>query len=503
MSSNSDTRGIFHTKSITRLFLLGSLLGLLAGCAATQGSATKLESAPVPGSAVVQGSVDPRQLTFPPLKFQLPQSERIQLKNGMVVYLLQDRELPIVNLTAYLNAGSIYEEPNRTGLAALTGAVLRSGGTAKTPPEQLDRELEFMASSIESVINADHANVSLSTLTKNLDRTLELFSEVMTTPAFDPARVELARNHAIESIRRQNDDPKGIASRELNRVIYSGHPLGRVPTLATVQAISREDLVSFHQRYFYPGNTILAISGDFDKDQLLASLERLFAGWSNRPAAFPVVPDPKDEPCAELHYVQKEVNQSVIRMGHLGIDKNNPDLYAIKVMDYILGGGFTSRLTQEIRSNQGLAYNVESYFETGRRFRGPFIAETETKSETTAKAITLLRSIIAGMTRAEVSEEELKLAKDAIVNSFIFGFARSDAVVSQQARLEFYGYPAGYLENYRDNIASVTRKDVLRVARKYLHIDAMKLVVVGNEKKFDKPLSSFGSVHEIKLNEVK
>jgi zinc protease len=190
-------------------------------------------------------------------------------------------------------------------------------------------------------------------------------------------------------------------------------------------------------------------------------------------------------------------------MGHLGIDKNNPDLYAIKVMDFILGGGFTSRLTQEIRSNQGLAYNVDSYFETGRRFRAPFIAETETKSETTVRTTTLLRSIIAGMTLAEVSETELKLAKDSIINSFIFGFARSDAVVNQQARLEFYGYPTGYLENYRDNIARVTRKDVLRVARKYLQIDAMKLVVVGDEKKFDKPLSEFGSVREITLDNIK
>ncbi|HBG07931.1 MAG TPA: insulinase family protein [Geobacter sp.] len=484
---------------MTRLFFLGSLLAAVAGCASTQGSAAKPESATLQASAALPRSPDPRQLTFPPLKFQLPKSERLQLKNGMTVYLLQDHELPIVNLTAYLNAGGIYDPPDQVGLAAITGATLRSGGTLQTHPDKLDRELEFMASSIESGINTDHASVSLSTLTKNLERTLALFAEVVTKPGFDPARVELARSHAIESIRRQNDDPKAIAGRELNRAIYAGHPLGRIATLASVKAISREDLISFHNRYFYPANTILAVSGDFDREKLLATLETLFAGWPNRAASFPEVANPSEELSAEVLHVQKEVNQSVIRMGHLGIDKNNPDLYAIKVMDYILGGGFTSRLTQEIRSNQGLAYNVDSYFETGRRFKGPFIAETETKSESTAKAITLLRSIIAGMTQAEVSDVELKLAKDAIINSFIFGFTRSDAVVNQQARLEFFGYPAGYLENYRDNIARVTREDVLRVARKYLHLDAMRLVVVGDQKKFDQPLSSFGSVQEIKL----
>jgi predicted Zn-dependent peptidase len=477
----------------------------LLGCliAVSAGGATAWASGTVRKSAARQADVDPRKLSFPPLKFQLPKSERVQLKNGMIVYLLQDHELPIVNLTAYLNAGSIYEPADKVGLAAITGATLRSGGTLQTPPAKLDAELEFTASSIESVINADHGNVSLSTLTRNLDRTLALFAQVLIEPAFDPARVELARNQAIEGIRRQNDDPKGIAGRELNRAIYAGHPLGRIPTLATVKAISREDLIAFHKRYFFPANMIVAVSGDFDREKLLGKLETLFAGWPNHAPAFPDVPLPKDDDKAEVLHAQKDVNQSVIRMGHLGIDKNNPDLYAIKVMDYILGGGFTSRLTQEIRSNQGLAYNVDSYFETGRRFRGSFIAETETKSETTARTITLLRSIIAGMTQGLVSEQELKLAKDSIINSFIFGFARSEAVVTQQARLEFYGYPAGYLEHFRDNIARVSREDVLRVAKKYLRPEAMKLVVVGDEKKFDQPLSTFGSVRELKLNDNK
>ena len=488
-------------KSTKRLLITAWFLALVAGCATTQRGTTQL-AAPRE-SAGARGGADPRTMTFPPLDFQIPTCERVQLKNGMIVFLLQDHELPIVNLTSYLNAGGIYDPPGKVGLASLTGASLRSGGTLDTPPDQMDRELEFMASSIESSIGPESANVSLSTLTRNLDRTLALYAELVTRPAFDPSRVELARLHAIEGIRRQNDDPKGIASRELSMAIYPDHPLSRIPTLASVKAITREDMIDFQKRYFYPGNTILAVSGDFDRDKLLKSLEALFAGWPNRTASFPTVPAPQDDPSAAVLHVQKEVNQSVIRMGHLGIDKNNPDLFAIKVMDFILGGGFTSRLTQEIRSNQGLAYNVDSYFDAGRRFRGPFIAETETKSETTVKATTLLRSIITGMTLAEVSDKELNLAKDSIINSFIFGFARSDAVVAQRARLEFYGYPPGYLENYRDNISRVTRADVLRVARKYLHPGAMKLVVVGDEKKFDEPLSAFGAVREITLDNTK
>ena len=497
MISDRKSQVSTYRKAMARLVLPICLAALAAGCSTTmQAGAAKT-------AAQTGASTDPRRLEFPALKFQLPKSERAQLKNGMTVYLLQDRELPIVNLSAYLNSGSIYEPDEKVGLASLTGATLRSGGTLQTPAEKLDKELEFMASSIESSVNADHANVSLTTLSKNLDRTLELFAQVMTRPAFDPARVELAKSHALEGIRRQNDDPKAIAGRELTKAVYAGHPLGRIPTVATVNAITRDDMIAFHRRYFYPANTIVAVSGDFDREKLLESLDKLFGAWPNGKEPFPAVSKPSEELSPAVLHVQKEVNQSVIRMGHLGIDKNNPDLYAVRVMDYILGGGFTSRLTQEIRSNQGLAYNVDSYFDIGRRFKGPFIAETETKSETTAKTITLLRSIIAGMTQAEVSEQELQLAKDSIINSFIFGFERSSAVVNQQARLEFYGYPAGYLENYRDNIAKVTRADVLRVARKYLHMDAMRLVVVGDEKKFDQPLSTFGKVQEIKLNNTK
>ena len=488
-------------KSMKRLLIIVWSVALVAGCATTRGAGP--QGAARQESALARPGADPRTMTFPELKFEIPKSERVQLTNGMVVYLLQDHELPIVNLTAYLNAGGIYDPPGKAGLASLTGAALRSGGTLKTAPDKLDHELEFMASSIESSINTESANVSLATLTRNLDRTLALFAEVMREPAFEKSRVELARMHAIEGIRRQNDDPKGIAGRELSRAIYPDHPLSRIPTIASVNAITREDMIDFQKRYFYPANTILAVSGDFDREKLLKTLETLFAGWPNRTASFPPVALPMDDASPAVLHVQKEVSQSVIRMGHLGIDKNNPDLYALKVMDFILGGGFTSRLTQEIRSNQGLAYNVDSYFDAGRRFRGPFIAETETKSETTVKATTLLRSIITGMTLAEVSDKELNLAKDSIINSFIFGFARSDAVVAQRARLEFYGYPPGYLENYRDNISRVTRADVLRVARKYLHPGAMKLVVVGDEKKFDEPLSAFGAVREITLDNTK
>ena len=453
--------------------------------------------------ATSRNGADPRTMTFPPLKFMVPASERAVLPNGMVVYMLEDHELPLVSMTAYFHVGSIYEPADKAGLAGLTGAVMRSGGTGETPPEKLDAELEYMASTIEADIDTDAGHVSLSSLAKNLDRTSGLFAQVVMAPAFREDRVRLAVNKTIEALRRQNDNPKEVADRELRRALYAGHPLGRIPTIATVRNITRHDMAEFHRRYYHPNNMILTVSGDFRRDDMLALLTRLFGSWQRGQVDFPSIGEPAAQVKPETLFVRKDVSQSVIRMGEMGIDKGNPDLYALRVMDYILGGGFTSRLVQEIRSNQGLAYNVDSSVDVGRRFIGTITAETETKAASTMKAITLMTSIIAGMAAAPVTDQELALAKDYLINSFIFGFTSPGAVVNQQARLEFYGYPEGYLENYRDNIARVTREDVLRVARKYLHPDRMVLVVVGDDRTFDKPLTGPGPVREIRLDNGK
>lgn len=451
------------------------------------------------GCAHTVPSTDPRTMTFSPLEFRIPQAERVVLDNGMVVYLLVDHELPLISMTSYIGTGSAYEPDDKTGLAGMTGAVMRSGGSEEIPPDKMDDELEFMASSVETAIGTDAGSCSMSSLKKNFDRTLQIFSQILMKPAFREDRLEVARKQAIEQIRRQNDDPKQLADRELTRAIYRGSQLGRVPTIATVSAVTRADMVDFHRKYFRPNNVIIAVAGDFERDELLAKLKSAFGGWGKGEVSLPPVADPAPATKGEILYAPKQINQSVIRMGHLGIEKSNPDLYAIRVMDSILGSnGFNSRLMAEIRTNQGLAYSVSSHFDVGRRFVGTFEAETETKAGSTARTISLMEGIIAEMTKAPVTDQELKLAKDSIINSFIFGFTSTASVVSQLARLEFYGYPPGYLENYRQRIGAVTKEDVLRVAKKYLHPDLLTLVVVGNSEKFDQQLSSLGEVKEIK-----
>jgi len=452
--------------------------------------------------AADSAKANPRNMTFPELRFEIPKAERVVLECGMPVFLLRDPELPIINISAIVHTGSVYEPAAKSGLSSLTGNVMRSGGAGGLAPEQMDDELEFMASSVESSIGPDMGTVSLTSLTKNFKRTLQIFTDVLLRPDFSEKRVDIARKHLIEGLRRQNDDPKEIAGREINRAIYAGHPLGDVPTPESAAAITRQDMLDFHRRFFRVNNMILAVSGDFDRTAMLRELNAVFGKSAKLEATvLPEIPQPAPVFAAEVIYGKKEVNQTVIRMGHLGISKDSPDLYAIRIIDYILGGSFTSRLMMEIRTNQGLAYNVGSHFDIGRRFTGSFIAETETKAESTAKAISLMQSIIAGMTKEQVTDQELNAAKEYIINSFMFGFTNPASIVTQRARLEYYGYAPDYLERYRDNISRVTKAAVLAAAQKHLKPEAFKLVVVGDSAAFDKPLASFGSVRELDLTQ--
>lgn len=454
----------------------------------------------VPAYAAEQPPANPRTMKFPALNFQIPKAERVVLQCGMPVYLLRDTELPIINMTAMIRVGSVYEPSAKTGLSGMTGSVMRSGGAGGVTPEQMDDELEFMASSVESSIGNDMGTVSLTALKKNFSRTLQIFNDVLLHPDFGVKRLEIARQQTIESLRRQNDDPKEIAGREMIRAIYAGHPLGDIATFESIRSITRQDLVDFHRRYYRLDNMILAVSGDFDRTVLINELNMVF-----KPTRYPEalaladIPQPKELLHGAVLYGKKDVNQTVIRMGHLGLTKDTPDIYAVRLLDYILGGSFTSRLTTEIRTNQGLAYSIGSHFDIGRRFTGSFIAETETKAESTGKTINLMKSIISALTKEPVSDDELTAAREYMINSFMFGFTSPVSIVSQRARLEYYGYPDGYLEQYRDNIAKVTKSDILTVARKYLHPDAFKIVVIGDAAKFDLPLASLGKVQELDL----
>ena len=429
---------------------------------------------------------DVTSLRYPPLVFQVPEVEKLTLPGGIRLYLKEDHELPLVEVTAMVGAGDIGDPADRTGQGGLFAALLRTGGAGDRGPQAFDDELERLAADLSVEIGTYSTTCDLSLRGKDLDSGLQLLADLLRRPRLDGERLELARRQAIEGVRRQDDLPAAIAQRTLMQALYGDHPLGRAPTVATLSAVGRSDLQAFHQRFFTPDNLWLAITGDFQREALLASLERVFGDWQAGPAPRQEIPPlPAAAPPA-LWLATKPVPQTTILAGEVGIDKDAPDLQAVRVMNWILGGGgFNSRLMREVRSNRGLAYSVYSYFQVGRRLPGPFIAGTETKSASTLEVIRLFRAEMERMRQEPVTAAELALAKESLINSFVFAFTDSHEVVSQQLRLDFYGYPADYLQGYRDRLAAVTAVDVRQAASAHLHPDRQALVVVGDPAAFD------------------
>lgn len=442
----------------------------------------------------------PSDLKFPPISFSPSKPERVELKNGMVLFLLKDDELPVLDITALVRTGSIYEPQEKIGMASLAATVMRTGGTSSMSGDEIDETLEFIAGGIDLQSNHTHLTASLSVLKKDVDVGLKIFSAILTHPVFEQKKMELAKNTFIEGIRRKNDDPGTIAGREFGKLVYSGHPFGREPSIETVSSINREDLLDFHRKYFHPNRMIMSITGDFERDEMIRKIEDAFQDWKPTKAKLPRITPIEQSFKTSVNYIEKETTQSVVRIGHLGVKLTNPDHYALQLMNDILGGNsFQSRLMQDIRTDRGLAYSVWSYFGAGVFDYDIFTVGVETKASSTTEVIELVLNHLKKMREELVSEEALENAKQFLENSFVFKFATSAQITTRMAFFEFYGIPMDYLDNYLENIRKVTQEDIQRVAKKYLHPDGIIIAVVGDQKKFDKPLSLFGEVHSIPL----
>jgi len=435
----------------------------------------------------------PEQLVYPPLEFSVPDVERLELTNGIHVYLKEDSELPLVQVTAMLGSGSLAVPRNLSGFGELYAAALRTGGTAATPAAALEERLDLLAANLGCGMGPYTTSLDLSIRRSDLNEGLTILADLLRRPIFAADKLELARSKALEALRRRNDDPGEIASRLLLAALYPDHPLGDSPTEVSLRRIDREQLLAYHRQHFAPDNLWLAVSGDVTRDELLPLLDRLFGDWPRKGGDAVALPPLTAPGGGALHLVTKEIPQSTIILGDLGLTKDNPDQYPGRVLNFILGGGgFNSRLMQQIRSDRGLAYSAWSQFQVGRRYPGPVMAGTETKNATVIEALQLIERTMSTLREQEVTVQELQVAKDSLVNSFVFSFADPHAVVAQRMQLDFFDYPPDYLPHYRERIAAVTAADVQRVARQYLQPERQQVVVVGMPDETGATLDSLG-----------
>jgi len=443
---------------------------------------------------------------YPDLKWSVPEIgrevQREVLPNGLTIYLMEDHRLPLFNVTALIHCGDAYLPIEKMAIPELAGTVMRTGGTTSIAADSLNALLEMIGGTLELNVGYDNGTATLDIMAKDLELGLRLMADVLRNPAFPEDKLDLAKEQKKTDIKRRNDSPAPILSREFNHLIYGDHPSGRILEWQYVKPISRQDLADFHQAYFAPNNIMLGITGDFDPTRIKELVTKYFGDWPKKAITLPEISKVTAAPKPGVYEFYKDISQANLRIGHLGISRDNPDRYAVAVMNYILGGGsFTSRLTTKVRSDEGLAYNVGSTFQSDSRDLGTFFAYVQTKLETTHKAIRLMLNEIERIRTSPVGDEELKNAKDGYINRFVFNFTTPQEVVDQLMRIEFNNRPPDLLKKYIDNIRAVTKEDVQRVAQKYLKPEDLSFVIVGKPEGFEKPLDEFGPVIKMDVKE--
>lgn len=443
-----------------------------------------------------------QQIKIPPLSgFKPQQPKRIELSNGMIIFLQEDHELPLIDGTARIRGGSVNEPAAKVGLVDMYGEVWRTGGTKTQTGDQLDDFLEVRAAKVETGGGPDSTTISWSCLKGDLDDVFKAFADVLQNPEFRAEKLDIAQKEAFDSISRRNDEIGEIAHRESLKLAYGrDNPYARQAEYATVAAVTRQDLIDWHGKYVHPNNIILGVSGDFDSAAMEAKLRAAFEAWPKGPAA-PRKNEIKYSPAPPGNYLvsKEDVNQSNIHMVGLGTTRDNPDYYAISVFNEAFGGGFSSRLFNDIRTKRGLAYSVGGG--VGTNFGHPGILQVAigTKSQSTIEAIQAASEDIDNLAKQPITDDEIQRAKDAILNAFIFRLDSPDKILAERMTYEYYGYPPDWLDKYQAEIKKVAAAEVNRVATKYMHRNQMAVLVVGNAKEFDKPLSSVGPVKEIDI----
>jgi zinc protease len=442
----------------------------------------------------------PSILEYPDEAFKPVGAERTALSNGMLVFLVENHEIPTVSVQAFVRAGSVYDLSGKEGLAELAAESMRAGGTRRWKPEALDEELEQRAVKLSIGASKEMLWASADALKKDFDWALAVAADVLRNPAFRAGPVKVEKAKMLDWVRRRWDYPGAVASYKFSELVYGKQsPWGRYETEESLKHVSRKDLKDFHRRVFVPENILLGAYGDFRPEAMLQKLEEAFGDWEPREALLPELPKVEDRLARRIYYVPRaNLEQTSIRIGHLGVNRHDPDIRRIEVMNHIFGTSISSRLFMKVRSEKGLAYSVWGGVWDGLD-RGEFLVDCSTKPETTVEAIETILAEIERLRSEPPMEEELQRARRSAVNSFVFQFEEASDVLWKSIENHFFGYPEDYWDTYLDEIRAVTAEQLLATARKHIDPEKTVILVVGDESKFDKLLSTLGEVTTLSL----
>jgi zinc protease len=502
----------------------GLALALTLGCAsapppaATTPAASSTAAAPAArapeiearaAAPAVPGRETPdapfRQLAPPPAPeptFKPPKPKRFKLKNGLEVMLVEFHDLPLIDFNLMIKTGGAANPSDRAGLADLTAHMLDEGTKSRSALAIAD-QVASLGATLSTGSTWDASNVSLSTLSRNLDGALDIFADVVINPNFDAKEFERVRDNLLTAITRRKDSPPTVANLALTRLLFGAkHPYGwpMAGIEASIKKLTPADLRGFYEKYYRPNNAALLVAGDTTVEALRGKLEKAFAGWRARGATAPRLPLPEGaSSTTRIFLIDKaDAPQSSIRVGLIGIERKSPDYFPVTVMNLILGGGFY-RLDLNLREGKGWTYGARSTVDS-RRAPGPLSAGGEFVALHTAESVGEILKELASMRDADVTDVELSRAKDQIIKSYPARFATRGNVAAQMAELAVFGLPDSYLTDYTKKIAAVTKDDVRRVARKYLDPNHLTIVVVGDRKTLSEPLAKLAPVEDRDLD---
>jgi zinc protease len=474
-----------------------------ATAAAPPAAATTVATSSAPGRETPDAPF--RQLAppaGPEPTFKPPKPKRFKLKNGLEVMLVEFHDLPLVDFNLMIKTGGAANPVDRAGLAELTAHMLDEGTKTRNALAIADQAASLGAT-LSTGSTWDSSNVSLSTLTRNLEPALALFADVVVNPTFEPKEFERVRDNLLTAITRRKDSPPTVANLALTRLLFGPkHPYGwpMAGVEPSIKKLTPADLRGFYDRFYRPNNAALLVAGDTTEKELRAKLETAFAKWHAKGVAATKLPVPESAAAATRIFLidKADAPQSSIRVGLIGIERKSPDYFPVTVMNLILGGGFY-RLDLNLREGKGWTYGARSTVDS-RRAPGPISAGGEFVALHTADSVREILKELASMRDADVTDVELARAKDQIIKSFPARFATRANVAAQLAELAVFGLPDSYITDYTKKVAAVTKDDVRRVALKYLDPNRLTIVVVGDRKTLAEPLAKVAPVEERDLD---
>jgi zinc protease len=430
----------------------------------------------------------------------LPPIKKLTWPNGVRLYLMEYKRAPTISVTAIFPGGDSAEPPNKVGVGDLTAELLREGTATRTAP-QIAEEIEFLGGSLSTSSGQDNLTVGLAVLSRDAAKGLDLFSDVNRRPTLPAEELERGRQLALASLNALREDPESIAARTTSIAVFGRDPYGSEATIGSIQAIQREDIVEYHRRVIAPDRMILIAVGDLNANQMAEKLRARFGDWPRAGVPLPETAAPPPSSKRLILVDKPDATQTQVRWARTALPRNHPDYFAASVAESILGGGFTSRLVEEIRVARSLTYGIVSGFRPMLR-GGMFSVSSFTKMETSRQLIDATEKVLRDTASKGFTAAELKRVKGYLTGLFAISMQSPEALAGQLATMAFYGLPDDYLRTYLTKINAVTLKDANRLAKTYASPAALTLIVVGPASKIEGPLKGLGKFEKVSIETV-